>query len=66
MEHQDDGTYSVTALRDLRPGATADVQRAYLLPQDTSPVEFEVFEFLGDAETGVTMTFDPASLPVVE
>lgn len=55
-----------TALRDLRPGATTDVQRAYLLPQDTSPVEFEVFEFLGDAETGVTMTFDPASLPVVE
>lgn len=55
-----------TALRDLRPGATTDVQRAYLLPQNTSPVEFEVFEFLGDAETGVTMTFDPASLPVVE
>lgn len=55
-----------TALRDLRPGATTDVQRAYLLPQDTSPVEFEVYEFLGDGETGVTMSFDPASLPVVQ
>lgn len=55
-----------TALRDLRPGATTDVQRAYLLPQDSSPVEFEVFEFLGDADTGVTMSFDPASLPMVQ
>ena len=55
-----------TALRDVRPGATTDVQRAYLISDSGSPVEFEVFEFLGDDETAVSMSFDPASLPSVE
>ena len=57
---------SGTALRDVRPGATTDVQRAYLISDSGSPVEFEVFEFLGDSEAGVSITFDPASLPAVE
>lgn len=55
-----------TALRDVRPGASTDVQRAYLISDSGSPVEFEVFEFLGDDEAAVSMTFDPASLPAVE
>ena len=55
-----------TALRDVRPGASTDVQRAYLISDSGSPVEFEVFEFMGDDEAAVSMTFDPASLPAVE
>lgn len=55
-----------TALRDVRPGASTDVQRAYLISDSGSPVEFEVFEFMGDDENAVSMTFDPASLPAVE
>lgn len=55
-----------TALRDVRPGASTDVQRAYLISDSGSPVEFEVFEFMGGDENAVSMTFDPASLPAVE
>lgn len=55
-----------TALRDVRPGASTDVQRAYLVSDSGSPVEFEVVEFLGDEGAAVTMTFDPAVLPSVD
>ena len=41
------------------------MQCAFLLPNTASPVEFEVYEFMGLSEEAVTMTFDPASLTVL-
>lgn len=60
------GYESGTSTRSLRPGATAEVQCVFTLPDETAVVEFEISEFISFSTDTVTMEFDPASLNVVE
>lgn len=59
----DSETYEVdTTMKDIRPETTIDIQKAYVLGNVTSKVEFEVSEFLGFSDAVVTMDFDPVNL----
>lgn len=48
--------------KNVRPGATIDVQCAYLLTSETSMVEFEIQEFFSFSGEKVTKNFDLSSL----
>ena len=48
--------------KNVRPGATTDVQCAYSLTSNTSTIEFEVTEFLGSNDEIVAIDFDPKTL----
>ena len=51
-----------SSLRDVRPGAQTEVRCAFRLPNTTSPIEFEVSEFLSRTGTVVYKTFDLSAL----
>lgn len=51
------------SLKDLRPGATIDVQVAFELKNTTSPVEFELSELFSFSDDIVIKTFDLTKLP---
>ena len=48
--------------KEVRPGTTLDIKKAFVLTSDTSTVEFEVTEWLGFSDNTVTMNFDLANL----
>lgn len=59
----DDEVYdSGSSMKEVRPGASLEVQAAYTLDSETSVVEFEIEEFLGFSDEKVSMNFDPAAL----
>lgn len=59
----DDSNYNAEATsKDIRPGTTLDVQCAFVLSSETSPVEFELSEVFSFSSDKVTMDFDPAGL----
>lgn len=60
------GYESGTSMRDLRPGATTEVQCVFGLPDEAAVVEFEISEFISFSTDTVTMVFDPASLNTIE
>lgn len=63
----DDSVYDSEAnMRDIRPGTTVDVQRAYQLTSNTALVEFELSEFPSLSKEVVLMNFDPAELSAEE
>lgn len=49
-------------MKDVRPGTTIDVQRAFVLTSETSTVEFELTEWISFSDDVVSMDFDPAAL----
>lgn len=53
-------------MRDVRPGGTLDIQKAYLLNNSSSAVEFEISEFLSWSNEKVSKSFNPADLGAVE
>ncbi len=55
---------SGAAMKEVRPGTTIDVQKAFVLTSETSVVELEISEWLTfeDNPPMVTMNFDPGSL----
>lgn len=53
---------SESTWKDIRPGASLDVQRAYELTSETGSVEFEISEFLSFSDGTVSMMFDLAEL----
>lgn len=53
---------SMLGMKDIRPGATLDVQAAYLITSSTAIVEFEVSELFSLSDDIVSMDFDPAKL----
>lgn len=55
-----------TSLRDVRPGAQSEVQCAFRLSNTTSPIEFEVSEFLSQSNTVVYASFDLTTLETEE
>lgn len=59
----DDEVYdSGSSMKEVRPGASLEVQAAYVLDSETSVVEFEIEEFLGFSDEMVSMNFDPTTL----
>ena len=48
--------------RNARPGASIDVQRAFVLTSETSVVEFEIAEIFNLSGDTVAMNFNPAEL----
>lgn len=58
----DDSYDSGSSMKDVRPGASVEIQKAFLLDSETSIVEFEIEEFLGFSDEKVSMNFDPAAL----
>lgn len=48
--------------REIRPGATLEVERAFALTSETAPIEVEIKPFLGSDSGMVTATFNPAEL----
>lgn len=60
------GYRSGTSTRNLRPGTSASVHRAFLLADGSSPVEFEVSEFIGSSGGVLSTVFDPAELPTAQ
>lgn len=60
----DDDFSSEDQMKNIKPGATLTVQKAYVLDNNTSPVEIEVEELISwdDNSPVLTKTFDPASL----
>lgn len=51
------------SMKDIRPGATLEVQAAYTLANTTSEVEFEVSDWTDFSSDSVVMkTFDPSTL----
>lgn len=44
--------------KDVRPGSTLDIQAAYSLTSETSPVEFELSEFISFSDELVTKVFE--------
>lgn len=56
------GYQSGTSIRNLRPGTSASVHRAFLLSDASSPVEFEVSEFILSSGDVLSAIFDPAEL----
>lgn len=55
-----------TRLRDVRPGAQTEVQCAFHLDSITSPIEFEISEFMSGSGTVVYSSFNLATLAVEE
>lgn len=51
-------------MKNIKPGATLTVKKAYVLDNNTSPVEVEVEKLISwdDNAPVLTKTFDPASL----
>lgn len=60
------GYDSGAPMRDLRPGASTDVQRAFLLADRTSPVEFEVSLFSTLSDEAVSALYDLEELVSVQ
>ena len=58
----DDNYDSGSSMKDVRPGASVEIQKAFLLDSESSVVEFEIEEFLGFSGEKVSMNFDPATL----
>lgn len=50
------------AFKELRPGASLDVQCAFALTSEASAIEFEVAELFSTSEDAVRSSFDPAQL----
>lgn len=48
--------------KDIRPGTTLDIQRAFVLTSETSLVEIELSEAFSWSDEKITITFDPAEL----
>ena len=46
----------------IQPGATLDVQQAFVLRDETSPVEFEAEQFLNTSDTKAVKEFDLTEL----
>lgn len=53
---------SELSMKDVRPGTTLDVQCAFVLTSETSPVEFELSEAFSWSNQKIAMNFDPAAL----
>lgn len=49
-------------MKEIRPGASLEVQCAFVLDSDTSPVEVEISELFSFDDAVVTKTFDPSAL----
>lgn len=49
-------------MKDVRPGNTIDIKKAYVLTSNTSTVEFEVTEWISFSDEMVKMDFDPSTL----
>ena len=49
-------------LKEIRPGATLEVERAFKLTSETAPVEVEITELRGRDGAVVKATFNPAEL----
>ena len=47
---------------DIRPGATLEVECAFMLTSETAPVEVEITDFFGDSGELLKATFNPAEL----
>lgn len=60
------GYRSGTSTRNLRPGTSASVHRAFLLADGSSPVEFEVSRFIDSSGGVLSAVFDPAELPTAQ
>lgn len=60
------GYRSGTSTRNLRPGTSASVHRAFLLADGSSPVEFEVSQFIDSSGGVLSAVFDPAELPTAQ
>lgn len=54
--------YESNSDKDVRPGTTIDIQSAFTLTSETSPVEFELTEAFSFSDEKLTMDFDPAGL----
>lgn len=50
------------SMRDVRPGTTIDIEKAFSLTSDTSTVELEITEFMSFSNDMVTAEFNPAEL----
>lgn len=48
--------------KDVRPGSTIDIKKAFVLSSDSSAVEFEVTEWISFSNDMVSMNFDPQNL----
>jgi len=48
--------------KDIRPGKSIDIKKAYVLTSDVSTVEFEITEWISFSDEVVKMDFDPAAL----
>lgn len=48
--------------KDVRPGTTIDIKKAFVLTSDSSIVEFEVTEWISFSDDMVSMNFDPQNL----
>lgn len=59
------GYESGTSARELRPGASTEVQCVFSLRDDSSIVEFEISELISFSDDVVSVNFDPAGLNVV-
>lgn len=55
-----------TSTRNLRPGATTEVQCAFSISDSTAEVELEISEFIGFSSDTVTTSFDLSALNTVE
>ena len=55
-----DGSDVNSQTKDVKPGASLDVQAAYLMLDATNPIEVSVFESMSEANVAVTQTFDIA------
>jgi hypothetical protein len=54
----DDVNYNAdNSMKEIKPGATLDVQEAYVLNDTTSDLEIEVSDWLGFSNTVITKTF---------
>ncbi len=59
----DNSVYDVdNYMKEIRPGATLDVQLAYVMTSETSTVEYEISELISFSGDTVTKNFDPSSL----
>lgn len=58
----DDKFDSSAESRDVKPGATLDVQCAFALTSNTATVEFELTEWISFSDDMVTMDFEPGEL----
>lgn len=58
----DDAYDPAAQMKDIRPGASLEVQCAFVLSSETAEVEFEVSNWLSFSNDVVSRTFDPAAL----